>query len=239
LLKNVKWPCYFNIFARAQSKTACFYFMKNCKSLRVISLLCAIAFATSCKDVASTSSNEVQKNVQEMPAASSVGTLPPASSTISSVSLQDQLLGTWQISQYLDKSDVASLDKDLAIMGVDEEVTIHGSTTYYKANKYNSDGKITLRVKVEDREVAFNFYYKEAGTWQVVDKTLVETIEGGSITPIDEITQCAINEDPEFAAALTPVRGETTSTEIISINAGLADMQETDSKFKFTMRKKE
>jgi hypothetical protein len=230
---------YFTIFTNTQLKTVYFYFMKYFVSSRLTVLFFSIASVTACKDATSSSANEVKKDVKEMPAATSVSAVTPTSSVISNGSLQDQLLGTWQINQYLDKSDVASLDKDLALMGVDEEVTIHGSTTYHKANKYNSDGKITLRVKVEDKEVAFNFYYKEAGTWQVVDKTLVETIEGGTITPIDEITQSAINEDPELAAALTPVRGETTSTEIVSINAGLADMQEVDSKFKFTMRKKE
>lgn len=171
------------------------------------------------------------------------GAKPTAGGTYSAPSDEDaglqssDIVGTWDLNTFIDSDEVAELSDDPIPPGVEIDMTVTGSSTYHVAERYDTDAEIVLRVRQAGEEIPLTFLVRQTGTWELVGDVLSETVVSGNVTALDEITQAVLDSDPEFAAFITPLSGETTSSRIHSATASTLDVEELGSSLRFTLRR--
>ena len=155
-------------------------------------------------------------------------------------STENKIYGTWEISAFFSNADFGKFSKEPIPEGVEVEMTMKGTQGYHKGGKYSGEAKITLRIRTTDGEIPLRFFVKDAGEWSLHSngKELVETTTDGTFTPLDELTTNFLKLSPEFSASLKPIKGKTTTTSILSISETIMEVQENESKIKFTLNKK-
>lgn len=155
-------------------------------------------------------------------------------------SSEKKMYGTWEISAFFSNSDVKKLSEEPIPDGVEMEMTLQGTQSYHKGGKYSGEAEFTIRIKTAEGEIPLKFFIKDAGEWSLhaSGKELVETSVDGTFTPLDELTKAFLKESPEFAALFEPVKGETTTSRILSISETVMEIQENESKITLTMNKK-
>ena len=141
----------------------------------------------------------------------------------------DAFVGTWTQSTFITPQEVARLSEDPIPPGVEVDMTITGSNTYHVGGRYDADAEVTIHVREGTEEVPLSFIRREAGTWEIHDNTLLETVTSGSVTPLDATTKQVLHDTPEFSAFITPIAGETASTTIHSVTPSSIDLQEQTS----------
>ncbi|RZK10137.1 MAG: hypothetical protein EOO46_11680 [Flavobacterium sp.] len=151
------------------------------------------------------------------------------------------LVGTWKTTVHIKPEAFATESEEEIPEGMEMEMKGEETSTFHHGNKFNREGEFTvwLRNNKTDEEIPLRFYSKEAGTWKVFDETLVETTEDGILTPLDDLTKNFVAENPDIATGITPIKGETTSSNILSITEAKADMEELEHHLNYTMRKKQ
>jgi len=154
-------------------------------------------------------------------------------------SVEDKMYGTWEISALFSNADFRKLSEEPIPDEVEIEMTVKGTQSYHKGGKYNGEGEITIRFKTAEGEIPLRFFMKDAGEWSLHDngKELVETTTDGFLTPLDELTETFLKESPEMAASIRPVKGETTTSQILSISDTLMEIKDDELKIKITMSK--
>lgn len=141
-------------------------------------------------------------------------------SACSSTNYEEEILGDWECSIFIDAEKAADLfDLDDA-EGMQLETTLSGTEEYLRGGRYNSEGDITLRISAEGQEFSLRFHYREAGTYEIHGDHVVSITEDSKYTPLDEMTRNFIGNVPEFADAMAPVKGESSSMVIISMAEG-------------------
>jgi|TARA_B100001971_G_C18063126_1_gene469056 hypothetical protein len=118
------------------------------------------------------------------------------------------------------------------------EVIFSGTQSYHKGGKCNGYGEFTFRFKTPDGENSLNFLTKTAGTWSLHGNEIVETIEDGVVTPLNESAKSFLNKSPEFAALFQPIRGETTTSIILAISNTSMVLQLSEPKITLTLNKR-
>jgi hypothetical protein len=151
-------------------------------------------------------------------------------------SAEDRLYGNWEFSTVISGSEFKKLSE-----GIQGELVMNGTQSYHKGGKYSGDGEMTMRFGVDGVELMppLRFYFKDAGEWTLHanGKELVTTSHDGFLAPLDESTEAFLESSPETAAALKPVKGQTSTARILSISDGVMTMQEDQAKFIINMRR--
>lgn len=152
---------------------------------------------------------------------------------------KQKLYGTWNISAFFSNADIKKFSEEPIPDEVEIEMTMKGTQSYHKGGKYSGEGEITVRFKTDEGEIPLRFFTKDAGEWSLHgDRELVETTTDSIFTPLDETTEVFLKESPELAASLRPVKGETTTSRILSISDTVMEIQEEESKITITLNKK-
>jgi hypothetical protein len=155
-------------------------------------------------------------------------------------SVEHKLYGTWDCSAFLSYADVRQLSEEPMPDGEEMEITFKGVTTYHKGGRYSGDGEFAIRIKTIDGELPLRFYVRDAGEWRLHSdgKELVESSFDMVITPFDELTETFFKESADLAAFFQPVRGETTTSRILSISDTVMVAEENRSKITVTCNKR-
>ena len=153
-------------------------------------------------------------------------------------SVESQILGTWDVSAFFSNEDFVKFSEEPIPDGVEMEITMKGTQVYHQGGKYNGEGRMTFRVRTSEGEVSFRFYLKEAGEWELHSsgKQIVETTVDSTFTPLDELSRNFLEESPEMAASMKPIRGESSTLTILSISDSVMQMQlQEEPQLKLTM----
>jgi len=155
-------------------------------------------------------------------------------------SVEDKMYGTWEISAFFSNADVRKFSEEPIPDDVEIEMTIKGTQSYHKGGKYSGDAEITMRFRTDEGEIPLKFYIKDAGDWSLHanGKELVETSSDAAFTALDKLTEAFLKDSPEIAASFKPVKGETTTSHILSISETVMEIEEDESKITLTMKKK-
>lgn len=142
-------------------------------------------------------------------------------------SVENEILGTWDVSVFWSNEDFVKFSKEPMPDGVEMEMTAKGTVVYHRGGKYNAEGKMTIRLRTPEGEISFRFYTKEAGEWELhaSGKQIVETTVDSTFTPLDELSKSFLEESPEMAASMKPVKGESTTSKILSISDSVMQIQ--------------
>lgn len=152
-------------------------------------------------------------------------------------SIREKMLGTWKLSEYFDASDLREFSND-PIMS-EAEMTIKGTVDYHRGGKYNSEARFTLRMNTTEGEISLKFMMRESGEWTLYShgKELTETTVDATFAPLDDFTKFLLEESPGLAASLKPIRGETSTSKILSISDRLLEIETDDPKLHFVLKK--
>ena len=145
--------------------------------------------------------------------------------------MEPQFIGTWEYSIYEESEET----KDGYNITVSS--TIKGTATYHIGNKYEEEAKAKLVYTIGDKAMTLNFLGKEAGAWMIKDNVLLTTIEDGFVEPTDTDTKNVVDNNPEVAAELKPVKGESISYKIYSVSDSLIVMKNQKSNTTYTLKK--
>lgn len=151
----------------------------------------------------------------------------------------EAFVGSWTYTSYVSPREIAEVSDDPIPPGVEIDLTAEGATTYHANDRYDASAEVTIRVRQAGQEVPLRFLRRDAGTWEVSDGVLFETVTSGRLTPLDATTRQFLRETPEVAAFISPIEGETASTTIESVSATAIDLQEQESQLRFTLRRDE
>ncbi len=124
--------------------------------------------------------------------------------------------------------------------GLEIEIAIKGMLTYHRGGKYNSNSTMTMRIKTVEGEIALKVLAIDAGEWSLHNdgKELVATSIDGTITPLDELTENILAQSPALGALMKPVKGLTSTSQILSISDKLMEVQEKGTNITFIASKK-
>lgn len=137
----------------------------------------------------------------------------------------DKLLGTWNMAMYLPAAELAKMAEGDVPAGLSMELTMSGTDIIHKGGKQDSQGRFTLRITANGRELALNFLVREAGTWELHGDTFVATTVDAQITPMDEPTRLVVQKTPELQALIAPVKGESVSYKITSLTKSSMNLE--------------
>ena len=150
---------------------------------------------------------------------------------------EDKLYGMWDVSSVVSGEEFKRLSD-----GFEGEMMVKGTQTYHKGGKYTGDGELTMRFKMDGVEMMppLRFYFRDAGDWRLhaSGKELVETSQDGVLTPLDEATEDFLQASPEAAAAFKPIKGQTTTSRIISIAEDLMTQQENQTQMIVNLKRR-
>jgi hypothetical protein len=154
-------------------------------------------------------------------------------------SMQEQLLGEWESSMFVDAKKFAEFSDDPMPPGMQVELTYSGDFVFHHGNKYNESGEMVMRINNNGQEVALRFAIRDAGTWEVHDSILVQTTTDSKITALDDVSRNMLAQSPEFAEAFKPVKGESYSSEILRSGDDFIDMKMKEEPYlEVTLRRK-
>ncbi len=154
-------------------------------------------------------------------------------------STQEQLLGEWESSMFVDADKFAELSDDPVPAGMRFELTYSGDSVFHHGNKYTENGELVMRINANGQEIALRFALRDAGTWEIHDKVMVQTTTDAKITPLDDTSRAMLAQSPEFAAAFTPVKGESYSSDILRIDEDFVDLKMKEEPYlEVTLRRK-
>ncbi|MEM6328002.1 MAG: hypothetical protein AAF791_12865, partial [Bacteroidota bacterium] len=88
----------------------------------------------------------------------------------------DALVGSWTYSAYVTPKEVARLSDDPIPKGVEIDMTAEGSSTYHANGRYDTNAEVTIRVRQAGQEVPLRFLRRDAGTYEVQNDVLFETV---------------------------------------------------------------
>ena len=151
----------------------------------------------------------------------------------------DALVGSWSYTAYVEPSEVARLSDDPIPAGVEIDMTVSGSNTYHANGRYDADAEVTIRVRQAGEEVPLRMLRRDAGTWETQGDVLFETVTSGTLTALDPTTKQFLRETPEFSAFVSPIEGETQSSTIHSATQTAVDLEEQESRLRYTLRREE
>ena len=151
----------------------------------------------------------------------------------------DAFVGSWTYTTYVSPREIAEVSEDPIPPGVEIDLTAEGTATYHANDRYDTSAEVTIRVRQAGQEVPLRLLRRDAGTWEVQDGVLFETVTSGRLTPLDATTRQFLDETPEFSAFVSPIEGETASTTIHSVSPTAIDLQEQESQLRFTLRREE
>lgn len=151
--------------------------------------------------------------------------------------IERTLLGAWTYSTFIGPDRAAELSDEPLPAGVEVDLAVEGSSTFHRGGRYDADARIVFRVRQAGEEVPLRVLRREAGTWEVIDGVIVQTVENGTLTALDDLSQAIMDESPDFAAFLAPIAGETESTEVLSYTEDSVDLQEETSELRYTLRR--
>lgn len=149
----------------------------------------------------------------------------------------EDLLGSWTYTTFIDPEQVAELSDDPIPAGMEIDLSVEGSTTFHRGGRYDGDATVVLRVRQGGEEVSVRMLRREVGEWQILDGVLVQVAGGGTLTALDDLSQAVLDESPDFAAFLSPLEGETESTTIESVTEDTIDLQEQTSGLRYTLQR--
>ena len=143
-------------------------------------------------------------------------------------SVENKIIGTWEMSAYFTHQDIAKIAEEPMPDGVEMEMTLKGTQRYHRGGKYDGEGTLTMRFRMADGEISFRFYLKDAGEWELHSggKEIVETTVDATLTPLDEPSKTFLEESPEFSASMTPIKGETSTTTILSLSDSIMEIED-------------
>lgn len=156
-------------------------------------------------------------------------------------SIENKMYGTWDgtvsLANDYFKNIIEEPFSDVAEMKMDVEATY----SFHKGGKYNLSTESTLQIKLPKGEITLRFFIKDAGEWSLHDdgKELVETSTDSVFTPLDEMTKAFMEKEPNLEAAFKPVKGETTTLQILSISDTTMEIHEPEAKLTYTLNKKD
>ena len=139
----------------------------------------------------------------------------------SSTNYSEQILGTWESSVFIDATRAKAMFE--VEDGMEMQATFTTTEQYLRGGRYNAEGDITFRVSANGQETPIKLHLRESGSWEFHDNFLVTIAEDSKVTALDDATRNIIANAPEFAEMIEPVKGESSSTEIVSITD--TDMQ--------------
>lgn len=154
-------------------------------------------------------------------------------------SVQEQLLGEWESSMFVNAQKFAELSDDPIPPGMQLELTYSGNFVFHHGYKYTEAGELVMRIYNNGEEVALRFAVRDAGTWEVHDAVLVQTTTDSKITALDDISRNMLAQSPELADAFTPVKGESYSSDIQRIDDDFVDLKMKEAPYlEVTLRRK-
>ncbi|VXD14302.1 hypothetical protein [Marinoscillum sp. 108] len=133
----------------------------------------------------------------------------------------EQILGTWESSVFIDEAKAKAMFK--VEDGMEMQATFTTTEQYLRGGRYNAEGDVTFRVSANGQEIPIKLHLRESGSWEFHDNFLVTIAEDSKVTALDEVTRNIIDNAPEFAEMIEPVKGQSASTEIVSMTD--TDMQ--------------
>lgn len=131
-------------------------------------------------------------------------------------SLDQKILGTWETSVFIDQTKSSELFGEMDD-GMSMEMTISTNEQYLRANRYNADAEMTMRIYYYGEETSLNFLMRDAGTWEIHDNEVITISDGANISALDEDTEFILQSDPQFAESMTPIKGQSSSSRILEI----------------------
>jgi len=150
----------------------------------------------------------------------------------------EAFIGSWTHSTYISPQEAARISSEPIPPGVEIDMTVAGNTTYHIGNRYDADAEITLNIRANGETIPLKMLRRETGTWEIHGDVIVETVTGGSATPLDDQTRAVLAEAPEAAAFAEPIAGETSSSDISSVTPDAIDLKEQESQISLTLRRK-
>lgn len=130
----------------------------------------------------------------------------------------EKILGTWEFSIFIDSDKAKTMFEGDDTDGLELEATFSGTENYLRGGRYNTEGEVTFRVSANGQEIPLKLSVRESGSWEFHDNYLITIADDSKVSTLDETTRNVINNAPEFAAMIEPVKGESSSTEIINIS---------------------
>ncbi|MFK8037380.1 MAG: hypothetical protein AB8B74_03770 [Crocinitomicaceae bacterium] len=130
----------------------------------------------------------------------------------------EKIIGTWEASIFVDSKKARTVFDMEDTDGMEMEMTSNLKTTYLRGNRYNAEGDVTFRIKANGQEMPLKLHMVESGSYEFHDNFLISITDDSKITAADEMTRNAIKNAPEFAELIQPVKGASTSTEIIEMS---------------------
>ena len=131
---------------------------------------------------------------------------------------EDKLLGSWSFSLFVSPSEFVDMSKDPLPPGATMAMTMEGTTTILHGHRYNSEGRATLRLEMQGKEIPLKFLIRESGRWEMHDDVFVQITEDGVVTPLDDMTRSIVADSPEMTALFAPVKGASASSRILNIS---------------------
>ena len=152
---------------------------------------------------------------------------------------EDQIIGSWKTSKFIDSSMMETMIGEPLPSGMTVEATFSATETYHKGNKYNGGGDFSIIYRMNGQEMVLSFNMRISGTWELHDNTIVVTNTDARVTPTNEFARSAVAEDPSMLETFTPVKGESSSVNIISASDDKleTEVDEAGIKIKVTMTK--
>lgn len=135
----------------------------------------------------------------------------------SSNNYDEKILGTWESSVYIDANKARTMFGADAGNGIEMEATFTTTEEYLRGGRYNSEGMVTLRMTSNGQEIPLKMMIKSSGSWEIHENYLVAINEDSKVTSMDETTRSILRNSPELASGFKPVKGESSSIEIVSI----------------------
>lgn len=153
---------------------------------------------------------------------------------------ENKMYGTWEMLVFISSADFRQFSEEPFPEGMEMEMTIKGTQSYLKDGKYSGESEVTLKIITPKSEISLRGRVEDVGEWSLHDngKELVETSTDGTFTPLDEVTGNFLKESPEVAAFFKPVKGETITSQILSISESTMEIQLNEPKLKLILNKK-